>query len=192
MSRATPRLDRRRKPLRVPPGFRSAQPRRLAPLGLLALAGLVPGPALVAQGTDEEPDRAAVLAVVDRLFDGMRANDGDVVRSVFIEGATLVSTENAEGEPMTRLIPTEGFAQAVDNATIPWDEPTWDPIVQVRDHLATVWVKYAFYAGEEFSHCGVDAFILARQRDGAWKIAALADTRQREDCELPPDRGPGR
>lgn len=169
-------------------GDRFSGPCRIASVCLLALAGLAPGAALTAQQTDEDADRAAVLAVVDRLFDGMRANDGEAVRSVFVEGATLVSTENAEGEPMTRLIPTEGFAQAVGNATIPWDEPTWDPIVHVRDHLATVWVKYAFYAGEEFSHCGVDAFILARQPDGEWKIAALADTRQREDCEMPPDR----
>jgi hypothetical protein len=36
----------------------------------------------------------------------------------------------------------------------------------------------------------VDTFILARQADG-WKIASLADTRQTEDCEMPPDREPG-
>ena len=174
------------------PRIRLHAPRRLAPIGLLALTGLLPARALLAQETDQEEDRTAVLAAVERLFDGMRANDGEMVRSVFVEGASLVSTENREGEPVTRLIPTDGFAQAVDEATIPWDEPVWDPIVQVRDHLATVWVKYAFYAGQEFSHCGVDAFILARQPDGEWKIAALADTRQREDCEMPPDRGPGR
>lgn len=189
MSRST---HRRRHSLRIPAGFRIAAPCRIPSLCVLVLAGLASGSALAAQESNEQADRAAVLAVVDRLFDGMRANDGEVVRSVFVEGATLVSTENAEGEPMTRLIPTEGFAQAVGNATIPWDEPTWDPIVHVRDHLATVWVKYAFYAGEEFSHCGVDAFILARQPDGEWKIAALADTKQREDCEMPPDRDPGR
>jgi len=179
MSHSTPRG---RRPPPTPGAWR-----RLVPIGLIALGGLAPAGDVLAQ----EDDRTAVLAVIDRLFDGMRANDGDMVRSVFVEGASLVSTENAQGEPATRLIPTEGFAEAVDNAEIPWDEPIWDPIVQIQDHLATVWVKYAFYAGEDFSHCGVDAFILARQPDGEWKIAALADTRQREDCEMPPDREPG-
>lgn len=162
--------------------------RRLAFAGALLLVAL---PLPAADAVAQQDDREAVLATVDRLFDGMRANDGDMVRSVFVEGATLISTENPQGEPATRLIPTERFAQAVDGATIPWDEPVWDPIVQVRDHLATVWIKYAFYAGDDFSHCGVDTFILARQAGGEWKIAALADTRQTEDCEMPPDRAPG-
>ncbi len=154
--------------------------------GLVGLAGLLAAGGASAQ----QDDRDAVLAVLDRLFDGMRTNDGDMVRSVFVEGATLISTENDEGDPMTRLIPTDRFAAAVDQATVPWDEPIWEPMVHIRDHLATVWAKYAFYAGEDFVHCGVDTFILARQADG-WKIASLADTRQTEDCEMPPDREPG-
>ena len=36
----------------------------------------------------------------------------------------------------------------------------------MSDRLATVWVKYAFYAGGEFSHCGVDAFQLFKV--GRW------------------------
>ena len=62
----------------------------------------------------------------------------------------------------------------------------WDPVVQIRDNLATVWVKYAFYLDGEFLHCGVDAFMLARTNDG-WKIVSLADTSQKENCEMPPE-----
>ena len=67
------------------------------------------------------------------------------------------------------------------------DEPFWDSVVHVNDHLATVWTKYAVYVGGTFSHCGYDAFILGRSTDG-WKIAAIADTRESENCELPPGR----
>lgn len=143
--------------------------------------------ALEAQSTAEE--EAAVLAVVDRLFDGMRANDGDMVRSAFVDGASLISTEGRDGSPQTRFTPIDQFAEIVGNATQPFDEPYWDPIIQIQDHLATVWIKYAFYLGETFSHCGVDALILTRTADG-WKIAALADTRESDNCELPPDRQP--
>ncbi len=132
-------------------------------------------------------DEAAVLATVQRLFDGMRANDGEMVRSVFAEGAVLISTEGSAGEPSTRVAPVTGFIDAVASATAEWDEPFWDPVVQVQDHLATVWTKYAFYLGGEFTHCGVDALILTRSDDG-WKIAALADTREHEHCELPSGR----
>jgi hypothetical protein len=135
------------------------------------------------------PEEAAVLAVVDRLFDGMRQNDGDIVRSVFVDGASLISTEGRDGSPQTRFTPSDGFAEAVGGATVPWDEPYWDPVVQIHDHLATVWIKYAFYLDGAFSHCGVDALILTRTSEG-WKIAALADTRESDNCELPPDRQP--
>lgn len=152
---------------------------------LIALALAAPPERLAAQ---DGADRERVLAVIDRLFEGMRTNEGDVVASVFVDGAVLISTEDREGNPAPRVMPVTGFVDAVRNATIPWDEPYWDPVVHIEDHLATAWVRYAFYAGDEFSHCGVDTFILARSGE-SWKIAALADTRQREDCEMPPGRG---
>jgi hypothetical protein len=42
-------------------------------------------------------------------------------------------------------------------------------------------MDYSFYLGDKFSHCGVDAFLLAR--DGTeWKVVSLADTRRRQGC----------
>jgi len=155
----------------------------------LVLASALCAVALPGAAAGQQNDREAVMAVIDRLFDAMRANDGDGVRSVFADGAMLISTEAADGSPRTSYIPADGFANAVGNATVEWDEPYWDPIVQIQDHLATVWIKYAFYADGQFSHCGVDAVMLARGPDG-WKIAALADTREQANCELPPDRQP--
>lgn len=190
----TPRGSRDRRPARdARSGPVPAAGRRVAAvLGLLAGTALAPaiGPfGLAAQ--EPESDEQAVLAVVQRLFDGMRANDGDIVRSVFADGAVLIGTEDREGEPSTRINPADGFADAVARATQSWDEPFWDPVVHVSDHLATVWTQYAFYlGGEQFLHCGVDAFILARSPDGGWKIVALADSRQTDNCELPPERRP--
>jgi hypothetical protein len=161
----------------------STNARRMALLaGLLGLSAT----GIQAQAGEE---KAAVLAVVDRLFDGMRANDGDMVQSVFVEGASLIGTEGRDGAPETSYLPAEDFASTVGEATRSWDEPYWDPIVQIHDHLATVWIKYAFYLDGTFSHCGIDALILTRTSEG-WKIAALADTRESDNCELPPDRQP--
>lgn len=140
-----------------------------------------------AMGHGPEADVQAVLDVVNRLFDGMRTNDGAMVRSAFAEGALLIGTEDQAGEPALRYTSVEDFARAVDGATSEWDEPIWDTMVHVQDHLAAVWTKYAFYLDGEFHHCGVDAFLLARTADG-WKITSLSDTRQTEGCEMPPDR----
>lgn len=156
-------------------------------LAILVVTGAAPSH-VRAQWSEEE---AAVLSVIDRLFDAMRANDADGVRSVFAEGASLIQTEGPDGSPRTGYIPAENFATMIGNATQELDEPYWDAVVQMHDHLASVWVKYALYVDGTFSHCGVDTFILTRSADG-WKIAALADTRERDNCELPPDRQPYR
>jgi hypothetical protein len=48
-----------------------------------------------------------------------------------------------------------------------------------------VWAKYAFFLGDRFSHCGIDAFQLHQTADG-WKIFQLTDTQRSEGCEMPP------
>ena len=58
-------------------------------------------------------------------------------------------------------------------------------ITRIDDDLAQVWTDYAFYAGEKFSHCGIDAFQLIRGSDGRWRIINLIDTRRQEPCERP-------
>ncbi len=66
-----------------------------------------------------------------------------------------------------------------------WDERIWNVQVRVDGNLATAWMDYAFYLGERFSHCGVNAFQLFRGPEG-WRIIQIADTRRREGCQTPP------
>lgn len=146
---------------------------------LVILAG-----AVQAQTTPE----GDVLAVVRRLFDGMRAGDSAMVRSVFAAEARLVSTDTREGQPTVRVTTADAFVAAVGRPhDAIWDEQIWDTEIRVDGNLAAVWTKYAFFLGDRFSHCGVDAFHLVRRTDG-WKIVDLADTRQREGCAMPPGR----
>lgn len=145
---------------------------------LAILAALLPlsSGALAGQTPDDE-----VLAVVQRLFDGMRAADSTAVRSVFHESSRLFSTGERDGTPAVNVIPADRFVAAVGGATGQWDERIWDTHVRIDDNLASVWTQYAFYLNGEFSHCGVDAFTLAKTAEG-WKIVSLADTRRQEGC----------
>jgi hypothetical protein len=52
--------------------------------------------------------------------------------------------------------------------------------------MAQAWMKYAFYIGKQFSHCGADAFQLFKGADNKWRIFHLADTRWKEGCNVPP------
>jgi hypothetical protein len=155
---------------------------------LLATAALLAVAPLAAQAQAPSSDEREVMAVVVRLFDGMRAGDSAMVRSTFDTAATMATAViRPSGEAMYRFDAdgVTGFANAVGTPHDKvWDEKLWDVKVLIDRNLATVWTKYAFFLGSDFSHCGVDTFTLAKGAQG-WKIIFLADTRQREGCQLP-------
>jgi hypothetical protein len=130
----------------------------------------------------------AVTAVVRRLFDGMRAGDSAVVRSVFHPSARMVSVSERGGQRRTNIEASiDGFVKAVGTPRPePLDERIWNERVFIDGALASVWVDYALYIGPRFSHCGVDHFLMVRDDAGAWKIIELADTRRTEGCTQRP------
>lgn len=128
-------------------------------------------------------DREAVLAVVKQLFDGMRAGDAAKLRAVFHPSAQLVSSSVKDGKTQISVEPVETFVAAVTRPhTEIYDERTRNEVVHVDGGFASVWAEYGFYRGKTFSHCGIDAFHLARTAEG-WKIVSLGDTRRTEPCE---------
>lgn len=130
-----------------------------------------------AQATAEQE----VRAVVDRLFDGMRAGDSAVVRSVFHPQAGLFTTTIRDGQPLLRSDSIAAFVRAVGTPHEQvWDERISNVEIRVDDPLATAWMDYRFHLGERFSHCGVNALQFFRTPEG-WKIIQIIDTR-RQSC----------
>lgn len=153
-----------------------------------AIAALLLGSPSIAgaqAASSAPPGAAEVVAVVQRLFDGMRAGDSAIVRSVFHPQARMVSASSGpDGAPRVRVESgIDGFVKAVGtpHAQV-WDERFWNEKVEIDGPLASVWVDYSFYAGATFSHCGVDHFLMVRGDDRAWRILSLADTRRTEGC----------
>ena len=132
-----------------------------------------------AQSPEEE-----VRNTIDRLFDGMRAGDSTMVASVFHEEAIMVRATD-QG---LRSGSVRGFIQAVGTPHDEvWDEKIWDVQIMIDGRLATAWMEFAFFLGENLSHCGVNSIML--YNDGEqWSITYLADTR-REACDLPESLG---
>jgi hypothetical protein len=128
---------------------------------------------------------AEVMGVVQRLFDGMRAGDSTAVRAVFHPDARLVSVGVRGGQPLLRSEAVDAFVQAVGAPHEQvWDERIWDVEIRVDENLATAWMHYAFYLGDQFSHCGVNAFQFFHGSEG-WRVIQITDTRRREGCRLP-------
>ncbi len=128
----------------------------------------------------------AVRATIDRLFDGMRAGDSTAVRTVFAPGARIQSVDVENNRTALDTRTDDDFVAAVGaphDAT--WDERIWDVQIQVDGPMATARTPYAFYLGDTLTHCGVNAFHLARQGE-AWKILRITYTRRPADtCDVP-------
>jgi hypothetical protein len=148
---------------------------------LLALCALALAAPPVAPAQQADPE---IRRTVDRMFDAMRSRDTAALRAVFDTGARLMTTATSrEGKPVLRVTPIDRFIQSIGAAPAgtKLDERIFDVEVRQSDYLATVWARYAFYAGEQFSHCGYDAFHLFKSEQG-WRIIAIADTQRREGC----------
>ena len=152
--------------------------RRLRPALAIAALGLAaaafPGDTAAQTSTDEE----AVRTVVTTLFEAMAARDTATMAALFADNARFAGLGR---EGVVYTTPGE-FLSAVASATGPaWIERTYDTDVKIDGPLASVWAYYTLHLGEDFSHCGYDAFQMLKIGD-AWKIVHLADSRRREGC----------
>ena len=137
--------------------------------------------ALPDQSSAQTPEEE-VLAVVSQMFDGMRTQDADLLRSLFHPDALMTGTGMRDGKYQVSMNPPDGWIESITSfsgGVI--DERFYNPKVEVSGPLASVWTEYDLYVGEEFRHCGVDAFHMALT-DAGWKIVHLADTRVRGGC----------
>ena len=159
---------------------RVARTRRLVLALVAALIAAALGRPLSAQQNEE----AEIIAVAQRMFDAMRTRDTTALRSVFDASARLVSVTR---QGAVRAEPAENFIRAVAGSKDgpAWNERFWDPEVRIDGNIAQLWGKYDFHLGDKFSHCGIDAFQLAKTTAG-WKIVQVADTRRQTGCTPPP------
>ncbi len=152
-------------------------------LMLVLLATAAGAGSAAAQAATPEQE---VKAVVDRLFNAMRAADSATVHAVFHPQARLQTTALRQGEPVLRTDSLEAFLRAVGTPrTEVWDERVSSLEVRTDGELATAWMDYAFYLDGRFSHCGVNALQFFRTKDQGWQIIQIIDTRRRECPRIP-------
>lgn len=128
-------------------------------------------------------DSAAIVQVVTRLFDGMRTRDTAMMRTLFHEPTPMRSAYVSRGANTISADGPDDWFQGIVGApdTLLLDERLGPPEVRVDGNLASMWVYYEFYAGERFSHCGVDSIQFGRTDEG-WKIILLSDSKRRTEC----------
>lgn len=110
-----------------------------------------------------------------------------MVRKCFVAQPSMASVRaNKEGKIiLSKDGALAGFLKAVGTPHAEkWYEEVWNVRVAIDGQMAQVWCDYAFYLGNKFSHCGVDALHLYKEGSN-WKIFHLADTRRSTGCDIP-------
>jgi hypothetical protein len=128
----------------------------------------------VAQKTD---DKAAVLAVVNKLFDEMAAANPQGIIDLHTgpESQLAGIRKMKDGKMRLDMIGRDAFSKFFTDKTAVVKETMYDPKVEVDGDWAMVWGRYVFWVGGKVSHCGIDQFNLVRTEAG-WKIANGAST----------------
>lgn len=148
---------------------------------VLILMGVCLSMALQAQHNSSEEE--AVKTAVNQLFEGMHKGDSARTHAVFAEGAILQSVIQTKKGLRFETETLGGFLNQI--ATLPLgskiEERLLSMDVRIDQYIAQVWTPYAFYVNGTLSHCGTNAFQLAKI-DDQWKIIHIVDTR-RKNCD---------
>ena len=123
--------------------------------------------------------------LIDTFFEGFHKGDTLIMNSVMVENLpnqTVFTTRDGIPKVMDGNI--SEFLKAIANrpADQIWEEKLLDYKIQIDGNLAHVWTPYEFWLNGNFSHCGANAFTLAKT-DAGWKIVHLIDSRRREGCQ---------
>ena len=128
----------------------------------------------------QDPETAKVMAVVQKVFDAMRTRDTSLLSVAFDTSARLVGV-GRDGAVSLTTPSRFGASIARAPAGDVWNERIFEPEVRIDGDVAQVWAYFTFHRNKEFSHCGVDAFML-RRLGAQWKITQLSDSRRTTNC----------
>lgn len=143
----------------------------------VVLAMFLVAPVSNAMGTAAE--KAQVRAILDQVFDAMRAGDDEALKLLLLPDTKL-----------DRISPDKPVERGDSSGWIGWvstlspgqaDEQIFDVKIHVEGPLAVAWAPFTIAIDGELKSCGVNQFTLVKHANG-WKVAYLIDTHTPEKC----------
>lgn len=126
-----------------------------------------------------------VKQTILNFFEGFHEADTVKIKNSMDQNMTILTVKkNKDGRSETIKMAPQNFLKAIKNRPEDqkWEERLLSFKIEANKAIANVWTPYEFYLNGTFSHCGVNVFQLFN--DGtAWKIIAIADTRNKEECK---------
>jgi hypothetical protein len=145
----------------------------MRPITLLLLLVAVAAPAQTA-------DEKEATAIVQKLFDGIAAHDGAMIRAAMLPDVRVYAARDAAAPSASTVTETVDRLTGIKEELL--ERFTSAPRVSIRGRIAEVWGEYDFFRAGKFDHCGVDSATLLKTTEG-WKISALVFTSETTGCK---------
>ncbi|MGH7719530.1 MAG: nuclear transport factor 2 family protein [Gemmatimonadaceae bacterium] len=131
---------------------------------------------------DSRADREQVLATIDAFLRGLRTKDTALMGSQVDTLTRFTLLRPGPNGTRVAVLRAADFIRIVSDPNQPaYDEPIRNPDVKIDGDLAQVWAEYQVRRNGAVTHCGFDAFHLARL-GGKWKILNVSDTFRQTGC----------
>jgi ketosteroid isomerase-like protein len=125
----------------------------------------------------------AVLAVVDALFLAYAAGDADRMDELVLSDATSFRLFRDEsGWTYQRLFEADFNHGFRDGSSSPFEERIWNPEVDIRGALASVWAPFEIRVDGAVIRCGYDQINLIRI-DEEWRISSFHWIEEADTCD---------
>ena len=138
-----------------------------------------------ASGQASRASQDSVVAVVQAFFRAMEASDSASAAATVHPDGMSFSTQPRGDSTILARSPLSRFPGSMASNRNKLVERMWEPTVLVHGAIAVLWTAYDFHIDGKFSHCGVDAFTLARTSAG-WRIVNITYTVERTGCAPSP------
>jgi hypothetical protein len=125
-------------------------------------------------------DESEAVATAQKLFDGMAARDGGIIRATLLPDARFYSLRADATVTSTSAEDFISHIAAVNGTLL--ERFTRKPTVLIQGRIAQVWAEYEFLRNGTFGHCGIDSFSLFKTADG-WRIASITYTSETSSCQ---------
>jgi hypothetical protein len=139
---------------------------------------------LVFVNTKAQSGEDSVKNTINALFAAMKNADSAAAKSLFSSNAMLQTiSEHPQKGTSVQTETVDAFAGMMNKIKKgSCDEQIVFDGIKIDGAMAQVWTPYKFYYNQQFSHCGVNAFLLVRFKEG-WKIQYIIDTRRKDNCK---------
>ena len=132
-------------------------------------------------GLSSNAQKQEIQKCIESFFEGFHQRDSTKIKLVCSDKMIVqsISESAVKGNKLSDESLKEFYKSIVSiPSNLKFQEKIVSYNIQIDGTMAHVWTPYEFYLNDKFSHSGVNAFTLFKEKN-SWKIIYLIDTRRK-------------